>query len=427
MKPKSESPAIPAGATLLSILDVVTTPRPRPRPTLPHAVIAAAAEEQRKKQPKRPTPTPGFDSILGLDSSKGRPNVNLMATNPTSESRSAIALPANLNDLARLTMHHLSASPSQPSDAVAASGSNRRSDFGVNQPSVVVLKPAQAVIVPPESNSVGATPLPPTMSEKLEGSLLSLARDILIEGLKEKQDEQPQVSAQAHGSRGHHNPSIGKASGTARSTTTATTTTPLPIAFTTTASMQVSKNGRRQHGASDFVPSARASPPVVGSGHYGYSSLRQDEQDGWPGKNSLSSLSALGGNTIDGGSSPSPSSADDELSSGEHSASPPKGKEVGDGQVEKKVVDSRHEIHILGDNCYLYNKASKGVRLLGKADECREKKKLAAAMKRKRIGSVEPTPYRGRFARLPPPHKMGDGIWKTLKSLPLVKHLYYGG
>ena len=31
----------------------------------------------------------------------------------------------------------------------------------------------------------------------------------------------------------------------------------------------------------------------------------------------------------------------------------------------------QHEIHILGDNCYMFSKATKGVRLLGKAEECR--------------------------------------------------------
>ena len=34
----------------------------------------------------------------------------------------------------------------------------------------------------------------------------------------------------------------------------------------------------------------------------------------------------------------------------------------------------QHEIHILGDNCYMFSKATKGVRLLGKAEECRARK-----------------------------------------------------
>ena len=34
----------------------------------------------------------------------------------------------------------------------------------------------------------------------------------------------------------------------------------------------------------------------------------------------------------------------------------------------------QHEIHILGDNCYIFSKATKGVRLLGKAEECRARK-----------------------------------------------------
>ena len=34
----------------------------------------------------------------------------------------------------------------------------------------------------------------------------------------------------------------------------------------------------------------------------------------------------------------------------------------------------QHEIHILGDNCYMFSKATKGVRLIGKAEECRARK-----------------------------------------------------
>ena len=37
-------------------------------------------------------------------------------------------------------------------------------------------------------------------------------------------------------------------------------------------------------------------------------------------------------------------------------------------------VGKQHEIHILGDNCYIFSKATKGVRLLGKAEECRARK-----------------------------------------------------
>jgi hypothetical protein len=54
-------PAIPAGATLLSILDVVNTPRPRRRD-----------HNNGNKKPKHN----GFDSILGLDSTKQTPNLN---------------------------------------------------------------------------------------------------------------------------------------------------------------------------------------------------------------------------------------------------------------------------------------------------------------------------------------------------------------
>ena len=45
-----------------------------------------------------------------------------------------------------------------------------------------------------------------------------------------------------------------------------------------------------------------------------------------------------------------------------------------EGHGSKPVPEKQHEIHILGDNCYIFSKATKGVRLLGKAEECRARK-----------------------------------------------------